>query len=181
MRKHSARTNMRLQYACCTLAACMLRTRSTQAASFFFCSLHVRHFHKGKNISSIFPHFPVVFPIFPQNFFIFFLILVFRVGSSKRPWLRHCLGSTRMEIIFFSSLRKSIFHAMKKSGKVTLPLWKIFLLMPLPTTHNWVPNFLILILSLLKFSSHPGCKLIDCTRVFCFKYYCFFDFLFHYF
>ena len=47
MRKHSARTNVRLQYACCTLAACMLRTRSTQAASFFFCSRHVRHFHKG--------------------------------------------------------------------------------------------------------------------------------------
>ena len=47
MRKHSARTNVRLQYACCTLAACMLRTRSTQTASFFFCSRHVRHFHKG--------------------------------------------------------------------------------------------------------------------------------------
>ena len=35
MRKHSMRTNVRLQYACCTFAACMLRTRSTQAASFF--------------------------------------------------------------------------------------------------------------------------------------------------
>ena len=29
MRKHSMRTNVRLQYACCTFAACMLRTRST--------------------------------------------------------------------------------------------------------------------------------------------------------
>ena len=35
MRKHSARTNVHLQYACCTLAACMLHTRSTQTASFF--------------------------------------------------------------------------------------------------------------------------------------------------
>ena len=47
MRKYSMRTNVRLQYACCTFAACMLRTRSTQAASFFFCARHVRHFHKG--------------------------------------------------------------------------------------------------------------------------------------
>ena len=46
MRKHSMRTNVRLQYACCTFAACMLRTRSTQAASFFFCARHVHHFHK---------------------------------------------------------------------------------------------------------------------------------------
>ena len=37
-------------------------------------------------ISSIFPHFPVASLIFPQILFIFFLILVFRVG----PWLRHC-------------------------------------------------------------------------------------------
>ena len=37
---------------------------------------------QDKNISSIFPHFPVVSLIFPQNFFIFFLILVFRVGGS---------------------------------------------------------------------------------------------------
>ena len=36
---------------------------------------------QDKNISSIFPHFPVVSLIFPQNFFIFFLILVFRVGK----------------------------------------------------------------------------------------------------
>ena len=34
------------------------------------------------NISSIFPHFPVVSFILPQVFFIFFLILVFRVGNS---------------------------------------------------------------------------------------------------
>ena len=37
---------------------------------------------QDKNISSIFPHFPVVSLIFPQIFFIFFLILVFRVGDS---------------------------------------------------------------------------------------------------
>ena len=49
MRKHSMRTNVRLQYACCTFAACMLRTRSTQAASFFSCARHVRHFHKGQH------------------------------------------------------------------------------------------------------------------------------------
>ena len=35
MRKHSMRTNVRFQYVCCTFAACMLHTRSTQAASFF--------------------------------------------------------------------------------------------------------------------------------------------------
>ena len=34
------------------------------------------------NISSIFPHSLVGSLIFPQNFFIFFLILVFRVGGS---------------------------------------------------------------------------------------------------
>ena len=34
------------------------------------------------NTSPIFPHFPVVSLIFPQIFFIFFLILVFRVGGS---------------------------------------------------------------------------------------------------
>ena len=33
------------------------------------------------NISSILPHFPVGSPFFPQIFFIFFLILVFRVGG----------------------------------------------------------------------------------------------------
>ena len=37
---------------------------------------------QDKNISSIFPHFPEGSLIFPQNFFIFFLILVFRVGGS---------------------------------------------------------------------------------------------------
>ena len=37
---------------------------------------------QDKNISSIFPHFPVVSLIFPWIFFIFFLILVFRVGES---------------------------------------------------------------------------------------------------
>ena len=36
---------------------------------------------QDKNISSIFPHFPVCSLIFPQSFFIFFLILVFRVGG----------------------------------------------------------------------------------------------------
>ena len=34
------------------------------------------------NMSSILPHFPVGSPIFPQFFFIFFLILVFCVGGS---------------------------------------------------------------------------------------------------
>ena len=37
---------------------------------------------QDRMISSIFPHFPVAFLIFPQFFFIFFLILVFRVGGS---------------------------------------------------------------------------------------------------
>ena len=37
---------------------------------------------QDKNIPSIFPHFPVVSLIFPQNFFICFLILVFWVGGS---------------------------------------------------------------------------------------------------
>ena len=37
---------------------------------------------QDRNISSIFPNFPVVSLIFPQIFFIFFLILVFRVGGS---------------------------------------------------------------------------------------------------
>ena len=36
---------------------------------------------QDKNISSIFPHFPVVILIFPQIFLIFFLILVFWVGE----------------------------------------------------------------------------------------------------
>ena len=41
------------KYACANtlrvlmLAACMLRTRSTQTASFFFCSRHVRHLWGG--------------------------------------------------------------------------------------------------------------------------------------
>ena len=34
------------------------------------------------NISSIFPHLPVFSLIFPQSFFIFFLILIFRVSDS---------------------------------------------------------------------------------------------------
>ena len=37
---------------------------------------------QDKNISSIFPHFAVVYLIFPLSFFLFFLILVFREGSS---------------------------------------------------------------------------------------------------
>ena len=37
---------------------------------------------QDRMISSTFPHFPVASLIFPQFFFIFFLILVFRVGSS---------------------------------------------------------------------------------------------------
>ena len=37
---------------------------------------------QDRMISSIFPHFPVASLIFPQFLFIFFLILVFRVGSS---------------------------------------------------------------------------------------------------
>ena len=44
MRKHSMRTNVGLQYACCTFAACMLRTqpfyllgRSLFHMHFFFC------------------------------------------------------------------------------------------------------------------------------------------------
>ena len=37
---------------------------------------------QDKSISSIFPHFPVVSLIFPWIVFIFFLILVFRVGDS---------------------------------------------------------------------------------------------------
>ena len=39
---------------------------------------------QDKNISSIFPHFPVVSLIFPQiifSFFLIFMILVFRVGE----------------------------------------------------------------------------------------------------
>ena len=39
-------------------------------------------FGQDWKISSIFPHFPVVSLIFPQIFFIFFLILVYRVGGS---------------------------------------------------------------------------------------------------
>ena len=35
-----------------------------------------------KDISSMFPHFPVVSFVFSQIFFIFFLILIFRVGGS---------------------------------------------------------------------------------------------------
>ena len=37
---------------------------------------------RSRNISSIFPHFPECSLIFPESFFIFFLILVFRVGGS---------------------------------------------------------------------------------------------------
>ena len=37
---------------------------------------------QDRNISSILPHFPVGSLIFPQIFFISFLILVFRVGGS---------------------------------------------------------------------------------------------------
>ena len=37
---------------------------------------------QDRTISSIFSHFPVVYLIFTQIFFIFFLILVFRVGGS---------------------------------------------------------------------------------------------------
>ena len=37
---------------------------------------------QDRMVSSIFPHFPVASLIFPQFFFIFFLILVFRVGGS---------------------------------------------------------------------------------------------------
>ena len=37
---------------------------------------------QGKIISSVSPHFAIVFLIFPQIFFIFFLILVFPVDSS---------------------------------------------------------------------------------------------------
>ena len=37
---------------------------------------------QDKDISSIFPHFPVCSLIFPQSFSLFFLILVFRVGGS---------------------------------------------------------------------------------------------------
>ena len=37
---------------------------------------------QDRMISSIFPHFPVASLIFPQFFFIFFLILGFRVGGS---------------------------------------------------------------------------------------------------
>ena len=37
---------------------------------------------QDRMISSIFPHFPVASLIFLQFFFIFFLILVFRVGGS---------------------------------------------------------------------------------------------------
>ena len=50
---------------------------------------------QDKNISSMFPHFHVVSLIFPQNFFIFFLILVCRVGGTPtrgRPWLCHWFG-----------------------------------------------------------------------------------------
>ena len=44
---------------------------------------------QDQNISSIFPHFPVCCLIFPQIFFIFFLILVFRVDGSP---IRECPG-----------------------------------------------------------------------------------------
>ena len=37
---------------------------------------------QDRMISSIFPHFPVASLIFLQFFFIFFFILVFRVGGS---------------------------------------------------------------------------------------------------
>ena len=42
---------------------------------------------QDKNISSFFPHFPVVSLIFPQIFLNFFLILVFRVGGSPTATL----------------------------------------------------------------------------------------------
>ena len=38
---------------------------------------------QDRMISSIFPHLPVASLIFPQFFFIFFLILIFRVGGSS--------------------------------------------------------------------------------------------------
>ena len=49
---------------------------------------------QDKNISSFFPHIPVVSLISPQIFLNFVLILVFRVGGSStahpgRPWLHH--------------------------------------------------------------------------------------------
>ena len=37
-----------------------------------------------------------------------------------------CFGSTKMGIFY----REKAFHAVKKSGKMTLPLWKIFILRP---------------------------------------------------
>ena len=37
---------------------------------------------QDRNVSSICPYFPVFSLVFPQIFFIFFLILVFRVGES---------------------------------------------------------------------------------------------------
>ena len=47
---------------------------------------------QDRNISSILPHFPVGSLIFPQIFFIFFLIFVLpggRAAHPGRPWLLH--------------------------------------------------------------------------------------------
>ena len=57
---------------------------------------------QDKNISSIFPHFPIVSLIFPQIFFIFFLILVFRVGDSPT---REGPGYATDEVSFLISAR----------------------------------------------------------------------------
>ena len=52
---------------------------------------------QDRNISSILPHFPVGSLIFPQIFFIFFLILVFRVGGSPtREGPGYATGSTEI-------------------------------------------------------------------------------------
>ena len=87
MRKHSARTNVRLQYACCTLAACMLRTRSTQTATFFFCSRHVRHFHKGPTTT----HLPSFVTVAHTEFWIFAFFLVSQSKQICKWGIKVCL------------------------------------------------------------------------------------------
>ena len=70
---------------------------------------------QDRMISSIFPHFPVASLIFPQFFFIFFLILVFRVAHPGRPWLRHWSYPLQFPTIMY-------FHNRKAAdSKVFLP------------------------------------------------------------
>ena len=61
---------------------------------------------QDKNIYSILPHFPVGSLIFPQIFFIFFLILVFRVGDS--PTRKDPGYATGRSAVIFGTLKDDI-------------------------------------------------------------------------